>query len=171
MERLLGFDAQLLFDSAVTALNVGILFCVLSYFFFNPVKGYLEKRRNKIAAELESARENESGAKELKAEYERRLASVEAEAAQILRKADQKAKANEARIEKEAKESANKKLLEAEREIELKKARAMEEIRQETVSIAAGMAVQIVSGVMDSKAQKAVIEKILKRMGEITWQA
>lgn len=35
MERLLGFDPQLLFDAFVTGINVFILFFALSYLLFN----------------------------------------------------------------------------------------------------------------------------------------
>ena len=49
MERLLGFDPQLLFDAFVTGINVFILFFALSYLLFNTVRDVLERRRQKIA--------------------------------------------------------------------------------------------------------------------------
>ena len=52
MERLLGFDPQLLFDAFVTGINVFILFFALSYLLFNTVRDVLERRRQKIAGEL-----------------------------------------------------------------------------------------------------------------------
>uniref|UniRef100_UPI000A7FA75F ATP synthase F0 subunit B n=1 Tax=Clostridium sp. NkU-1 TaxID=1095009 RepID=UPI000A7FA75F len=52
MERLLGFDPQLLFTSFITGINIFILFFALSYMLFNPVRKVLEQRKQKIAGAL-----------------------------------------------------------------------------------------------------------------------
>ena len=49
--RLFGLDYQLLLDAAITAFNVFILFVLLSYILFNPVRNMLKKRQDKIAIE------------------------------------------------------------------------------------------------------------------------
>lgn len=87
MERLLGFDAQLLFDSFVTAINVFILFFGLSYMLFNPVREVLEKRKQKIAGELKNAADDKQAAHAMKEEYETRLREVKLEAEAILEEA------------------------------------------------------------------------------------
>ena len=43
--RLFGLDYQLLFDAAITAINVFILFLLLSVILFNPVRNMLKKRQ------------------------------------------------------------------------------------------------------------------------------
>ena len=64
MERLLGFDGQLLFDGVLTAVNLLILFFALSYFLFEPAKKLLRERRDRIAGELlEADRARESAGK------------------------------------------------------------------------------------------------------------
>ena len=55
MDRLIGFDFQLLSEAFWTAINIFILFAGLSYLLFNPVRDVLEKRKNKIAGELADA--------------------------------------------------------------------------------------------------------------------
>jgi len=84
LDRLLGFDPQLLFDSFITGINVFILFFALSYKLFNPVRDYLEKRKLKIAGELKSAAEDKEAAHVMKEEYEARLLEVRKEAEEIL---------------------------------------------------------------------------------------
>ena len=44
LDRLIGFDAQLLSEAFWTALNIFILFAGLSYLLFNPVREVLERR-------------------------------------------------------------------------------------------------------------------------------
>ena len=73
MERLLGFDPQLLFDAFVTGINVFILFFALSYLLFNTVRDVLERRRQKIAGELKSAADDKEAARAMKEEYQTRL--------------------------------------------------------------------------------------------------
>ena len=80
MERLLGFDPQLLFDAFVTGINVFILFFALSYLLFNTVRDVLERRRQKIAGELKSAADDKEAARAMKEEYQTRLTSVNKEA-------------------------------------------------------------------------------------------
>ena len=53
--RLFGLDPQLLFDAAVTAVNVFILFLLLTFILFNPVRNMLKKRQDKITSDRENA--------------------------------------------------------------------------------------------------------------------
>ena len=84
MDRLIGFDPQLLHDAVLTGINIFILFFALSYLLFNPVRDVLEKRKQKIAGELASAAEDKSSAEAMKAEYEAKLRDVNKEAESIL---------------------------------------------------------------------------------------
>ena len=95
MERLINFDPQWISDVVITGINIFILFFALSYLLFNPARDYLEKRRNKIAGDLQNAKENKEEALALKAEYESRLREINKEAEQILDEARKKAKKQE----------------------------------------------------------------------------
>ncbi len=70
LDRLIGFDPQLLYEMFWTAINIFILFFGLSYLLFNPVRDMLEKRKQKIAGELADAANDKKSAAEMKAEYE-----------------------------------------------------------------------------------------------------
>ena len=171
MERLLGFDAQLLFDSAVTAVNIFILFFALSYFLFNPVKSFLEKRREKIAGELEHAAELDKKAQALKAEYEGKLRKADWEAERILEEADKRGKQYQAELVREAKEECARLRLRAEKEIELQKLQALDEMKKEVVGMAAQMSMQIMAGLVDARAQELLVERTLKEMGDVRWRS
>lgn len=171
MERLIGFDPQFINDSIITGINVFILFFVLSYLLFNPVRDVLEKRRQKIAGELEDAANGKKTAEALKAEYETKLKEVNKEAEQILEAARKKAKAREAEIIDEAKVEASRIVERANHEIELNKKKAIDDMKQEVVSIASLMAGKVVAASIDTTVQDALIEETLKEMGETTWQS
>ena len=152
----------------ITGINIFILFFVMSYFLFNPAREVLEKRRKRIAGDLETAKTSREDALALKAEYEDK---IDKEAQEILDAARKKAKKQEADILAEAREEANRIVDRANREIELEKKKALEDMKTEIVSIASLMAEKAVAASMDVKIQDSLIEETLKEMGESTWQS
>ena len=171
MERLINFDPQLIHDVLITGVNIFILFFAMSYLLFNPARDFLEKRRNKIAGDLETARSSKEDAVALKDEYEAKLKAIDKEAEAILDEARKKAKKQEAEIVAEAKEEAARIIARANREIDLEKKKALADVKNEIVSIASLMAGKAVAASMDVKIQDTLIEETLKEMGESTWQS
>lgn len=170
MLRLIGFDAQLLMDAALTGIAVLVLFFGLSYLLFNPVRDILKKRREKIALELENAAKDEASAKALKAEYEEKLANVSKEVEDIMEKARKNAKQKEAEIIEEAKSEALKIRQRAEREIDLERKKAIDELKSDMIQIAEHMARKAVATSIDIKIQEELLENALKEIGDKTWQ-
>jgi len=171
LERMIGFDPQLLHDAFWTGINIFILFMALSYMLFNPVRDVLEKRKQRIADELSSAAADKKTAGALKMEYEAKLVDIDKEAEGILETARRKAKAKEAEIIEEAKAEATRIMERARREIELDKKKAVDEMKQEVIDIAALMAGKVVAASIDMTSQDALFEATLKEMGESTWQS
>ncbi len=171
LDRLIGFDPQLLHDAVLTGINIFILFFALSYLLFNPVRDVLEKRKKKIADELEQAANDKTTAAAMKEEYEAKLKDVNKEAENILEAARRKAKAREAEMLEEAKAEAARIIERGNREVELEKKKAVDELKQDLVNIAAMMAERAVQNSIDVRIQDALIEETLKEMGESTWQS
>jgi F-type H+-transporting ATPase subunit b len=171
LDRLIGFDPQLLHDSILTGINIFILFFLLSYLLFNPVRDVLEKRKQKIAQELAAAAGDMASASALKEEYEAKLKNVNKEAEDILEAARKKAKTRENEIIDEARAEASRIVERANREIELEKKKAIDDLKQDVVNIASLMAQKAVGNSIDIVIQNALIDETLKEMGESTWQS
>jgi F-type H+-transporting ATPase subunit b len=171
LDRLLGFDPQLLFDSFVTGINIFILFFALSYMLFNPVREVLEKRRQRIAGELKNAADDKEAARAMKEEYEARLLEVKKEAEGILEDARKRAKQREAEIITEAREEADRIVTRGSREVELERKKALDDMKEQIISIASVMAGKVVAASIDTTVQDALIDETLKEMGESTWQS
>ncbi len=171
MERLFSLDAQFLFDTIVLALSMLVLFTLLSYILFNPVRDMLEKRRQRVADEQETAKRERQEAVAYKEEYEQKLKEIKKEAEEILSEARKKAMKNEAKIVAEAKEEAARIMERANAEIELEKKHALDDMKQEMIAIASLMAQKVVAASIDTKVQEGLIEETLKEMGEQTWQS
>ena len=171
MERLFTLDAQFLFDTIVLALSMLVLFTLLSYILFNPVRDMLEKRRQRVADEQETAKRERQEAVAYKEEYEQKLKEIKKEAEEILSEARKKAMKNETKIIAEAKAEAARIIERANAEIELEKKHALDDMKQEMIAIATMMAQKVVTASIDTKVQEGLIEETLKEMGEHTWQS
>ncbi len=169
MERLFNIDAQLLFDTVVMACSMLVLFTAMSYLFFNPVRDMLEKRKQRVADEQETAKKEREEAIAYKEEYEQKLKEADKEAQVILSEARKKATKNEEKIVAEAKEEAARIVDRARNEIELEKKRALDDMKQEMISIATMMAGKAVAASVDVNIQDSLIDETLKEMGEQTW--
>ena len=169
MDRLFTLDAQFLFDAVVLALSMLVLFTLLSYLLFNPVRDLLEKRKQRVVDDQETAKREKQEAIAYKEEYEQKLKEVDKEAEAILSEARKRAKQNESKIVAEAKEEAARILAHANAEVELEKKRALDDMKQEMISIASMMAKKVVSASIDADVQERLFEETLKEMGEDTW--
>ena len=168
---LFNLDAQLLFDAALLAVAVFFLFLALSYLLLNPARKLLEDRRTRIQEEIVSANENRACADQLKQEYEGKLKEIDKEAEAILSEARQKALKNEARILDEAKAEAARMIARAQEEAELEKKHAMDDVKQEMITIASMMAKKVVATSIDVEIQDTLVDETLKEMGDSTWQS
>ena len=169
MERLFSLDAQFLFDTIVLALSMLVLYTALSYFLFNPVRDMLEKRRQRVADEQETAKRERQEAVAYKEEYEQKLKEIKKEAEEILSEARKKAMKNEAKIVAEAKEEAARIMERANAEIELEKKHALDDMKQEMIAIASMMAEKVVAASINTTIQDTLVEETLKEMGDSTW--
>lgn len=169
MDRLFTLDAQFLFDVVVLGLSMLFLFTLLSYLLFNPVRGLLEKRQQRVLDDQETAKREKQEAIAYKEEYDKKLKEVDKEAQEILSSARKKAMQNEAKIVAEAKEEAARIIERANAQIELEKKQALDEMKQEMITIASLMAGKVVAASIDTKVQDSLIDETLKEMGDHTW--
>lgn len=171
MERLFGLDAQLLFEIVLSMIAVFLLFLLLSFILFNPVRDMLKKRQEMVQETKDTANREKADALQLKAEYDEKIKNAEAEVEEILTQARKRALKNEKAIVDEAKEEAARIIANANVQVELEKKKAMDDLKQEVVAIAAMMAGKMVTVSMDEETKNRLIEDTLKEMGDDTWQS
>lgn len=171
MSRLFNLDFQLLHDSVLTLIAVFVLFLAGSFFFFNPARKFLDKRKQGIENDINSAKADKEEASRLKEEYEAKLKNVDSEVESILSQARKKALDNESKIIDSAKEEAGHIIDNANREAALEKQKIANEVKEEMISVASAMAGKIVAANIDDSTQKSLLEETLKEMGDDTWQS
>lgn len=169
--RLFDLDLQLLADAGLMMIAIFVLYLVASYFLFNPAREFLQKRKDKIRDELDSAAQDMEDARALKEEYDGKLKNIEKEAEEILSDARKRALANENKIVAEAKEEAARILERARVEAELEKQKAADDVKREMVVIASMMAGKVVKASINTDIQESLVNETLKEIGESTWQS
>ncbi len=168
-DRIFEIDSQLLFDACVLAINIFLLFVILSYILFNPVRKMLTQRQEKITAQREDAIADKEEAAKLKQDYEVKLKEINKEAEVILSEARKKARANEDRIVGEAKEEAARIIAQAKAECELEKQKAADDVKKEIILVSTLMANKLVAATIDKQTQDTLIEETLGEIGDRTW--
>lgn len=170
MERLFNLDPQLIHDAVLLAIAIFVMFTLLSYLLFNPVRDMLKKRQDKIQDDIDTAKKDKEDAAALKQDYDARIRDIEKEAEAILSDARKKALKNEAKILEEAKEEAARMLARANAQIELERKKAADDMKKEMIQVASLMAQKVVAGSMDREIQDSLVEETLKEIGDQTWQ-
>ena len=169
--RLFGLDAQTLFDCVLLGFNMLILFTLLSYLLFNPLRDMIQSRKDRIEKEKSEAAKNARDALTLKNEYQVKVDNAEEDAQAILRDARQRAQKNEEQIVSEAKEEAAHIIAHAKTEAELEKQKAADDIRKEIISVATVMAGKFIAVSVDEATQERLLEETLREIGDSTWQS
>ena len=171
MERLFDLDAQLLGDSVLMLIAVLVLYFLLSYLFFNPIRNLLDARKKMIADQIAEAKKDREDAAALKSEYDEKLKNADKETDEILSQARQKALQNEQRIESQAKTEASRIIARAEEEAILEKKRALDDVKQEMISVAAMMATKVVQQNINTEIEESLVDATLKEIGDKTRQS
>ena len=169
MSRVFYIDLQLLADSVLMMVAIFVLFLAASYFFFNPIRDMLEKRKNKIKEELDNAATAEEEARALREEYTEKLKNIDKEAESILSDARKRALDNENKIVSEAHEEAARIIERARKEAELEKQKAADDVKREMVVLASLMAGKVVKASIDTSVQESLVDETLKEIGDSTW--
>lgn len=169
MARLFDLDFQLLHDAALMIVAIFFLFLIASNLLFNPVRNMMQNRQERIANDLESAKEDKESAASLKLEYEEKLKDIDKEAERILSEARAKGLTNQNQIIAKAKEDAAAIIERANKEAELEKQKAADEVKREMIVLASMLAGKMVKASVDASVQDGLIDETLKEMGESTW--
>ena len=170
LQRIIGFDAQLIFDSLITAVNILILFAGLSYLLFNPATKMLNDRQNKIKKEITEANEKLEEANKIKENYEQKLLEVKKEIEDMLEEARRNAKLQSEEMLENARREAQNIVERGNKEIALEKEKAMDELKNEVLNISTLLATKVIKSEVDKKKADALFNETLEAIGSSTWQ-
>ncbi|MCL2573259.1 MAG: F0F1 ATP synthase subunit B [Defluviitaleaceae bacterium] len=169
----LGFDWGFLNSLWFVWLNMAFIIFVLSWLLYKPILQFLEKRRERIKNEIESAAENFKKSEESKATYETKLKGISGERDEILDTAKKTASAREAEIIAAAKSEASLIMERARREIEQEREKAKDEIHREIVQVSALMAERLIGSQLttDDATRDRLLNQAIAELGAVEWKS
>lgn len=154
----------------IILLNVIVLFLVLKKFFFEKIHNFIQARENSIKDAFDSAEAVNRKADEKMENYNKQIAKIEEEGRGIIRDAKIAAEARAKEIIDEANEKASQKMIQADRQIEIERAKAVEEMKGEIVALALLAAEKIVERDIERTGQDQIVEQIIEQAGKSGWQ-
>ena len=147
-----------------TILTFLILFFVLAKFAWKPLLAALESRENTIKSSLEDAVKAKTELERLNAESEEIIAKARSEAQTIRVEAKSAAEKIKADVMVQAGEDAKKIRDEAEKQIQVEKDKAINEIRQEVVNLTMTVAEKVIKKNLSKEDNQALIEDSIQHL-------
>ena len=144
-------------------LNFFILVWILARFAFKPLVSMMLERKERIAKDLADAQAARNEAEQFKADYAAQIANARQEAQQIVEKAVQQAEATTREQLAAAREKER-----ARQDIVNERDRAMNNLRNEVISLSVAMATKVVAKDMDSETNTKLIEDAIAKLDSKT---
>lgn len=166
LDRFEGFVGVNFYTMILAWLNILILYLVLRKILFNPIKNMIDSRQKEIDDLYSDAESSRESAEAMKAEYEEKLSRAEEEGEEIRRAAQRRATLREEEILREAEDTARLTLRRAEEQIELEKARALAEVKDEVSSLAVEIATAVIGRDVDGAEHATLIDDFISTVGE-----
>jgi len=146
-------------------ISFGILFLLLKKYAFGPLFGVMEKRRQMILDQIQTAENNRRQTEELLKEQQEAIQNARKEAYDIIEQAKQVSTRQAEEIIAAAKAEANRIKEEALREIESEKAKAVSALRAQVSAMSVLIASKIIEKQLDEQSHKDLVEKYLSEVG------
>jgi len=138
-----------------------ILVLIVKHFFWGKITDFLEKRKNIMEQEMESAKTENIKAQSLKEKREEEYNTLKLKSKDYLDSAKEKAEQERLRIISEAKDNASEMVSRTKKEIEAEKNKAKVTLQKEVVNLAVLMAEKIIEQEVDeSKYQDLIVEDL-----------
>lgn len=142
-----------------------ILFLFLKKLVWKPMQEFLEKRRQVIVGELESAKALNEEAQVKKEQIDSELANVKVEATRILENAKRQAELTKENIIEAAKNEASYLKEQAEKEIIKERLHAQAQLKEQAVEIGFAVAEKLIQKNLQNEYNQQMIENLIKEEG------
>ena len=151
-------------------INFLILVGLLTKFLYRPFLNMLETRKQSIQDALDNAELINRRADEKMENYDRQIVKLEEQGREIIKEAKERAENQADEIIEEAHSKANSIIVAAERQVELEKQKALEEMKQQVATLALLAAEKIVERSIAQVGQDQIVDEIIEQAGKRQWQ-
>ncbi len=150
--------------------TVLVLYLILKRFFFEKVHNFMMERENKVKDAFDQAERVNSMADDKLSQYDKQIANVENEGREIIKHAKIKAEAQAKDIIDQADRKASEMMLQAQREIEMERMKAVNDMKQQIAGLAIFAAEKIIEKQLEVSGQEEIIQRVIEQAGNSGWQ-
>lgn len=155
-----------LWQMLISLINLFLLFLIIKYFLFHPVKRVLEQRQTELDDMYAVAHSMEQRANEDREMWEGKLSQADDEAEEILRSATENAKQRGDKIVEEARERADGIIRVAQNEAEIERRKAADEIKREIVEVSEALTEKMLEREINTEDHRELIDSFIDKIGE-----
>jgi len=154
---------SLVWESLVFAIiSFGILYFLLNKYAFGPLFAVMEKRRQMVTEQIQSAEKNRMESEKLLAEQQEAMQTAKQEAYDIIEQARVTSARQSEEMVRQAKEEASRLKNDAVKDIENEKQKAIASLRSQVSAMSVMIASKIIEKQVDEKSQEELITHYLK---------
>ena len=150
-----------LWQILISLANLVILFLIVKFLLFKPIKKVYAQRQNEIMEQYRAAELAEQKALADKAQWEEKLSLANEQANEIIKSAADTAERRGERIVADAKDKADGIVKRAEEQAELERKKAEESIKQEIVSVSATLAEKMIGREINTDDHRDIIDSFI----------
>ena len=155
-----------LWQMLISLCNLVILYAILKKFLYKPVRNMIAKRQEELDRQYADAAEAQKRADANRQLYDQKIRSAQHQAEEILWSATADAGRNSTRILDEARDKASGIVRQAQRDAELEKRKAEEEIRGQIADVSTALTEKLHGRELRGEDHRELIDSFLKEMGE-----
>lgn len=152
-------------STVFTVIAFCILYFLLNKYAFGPLFSIMEKRREYVQNELQSAENSRVQSEQLLEEQKQAIQQARKEAYDIIEQSKQSGSRQADDLIRQAREESDRLKNEAVKEIESEKQKAVVALRSQVSAMSVMIASKIIEKQVDEKSQEELVEEYLKKVG------
>lgn len=145
-------------DIVIHIINIVVLFVILRALLYKPVSKFMQKRAERVQAELDAAKKDQQTAEELKQKYSASLQSAQAEASEQAAQIIQKASSEANDIVAAAQKEAERIVAEAGKKAEENRKKTLASAREDMKALSLAMAEKILAREVNEADNRKIID-------------
>lgn len=147
--------------------NCVVLFLVMRWLLFKPVKAFMDGRKNTIQKEFESAENAKKTAYEFKTQYEGKMAGINEEKKKIIDEARKMGNFIYEQSREEAEKEKTRIITNAEKEKVIIFEKAKEQLKRETAELSVAIAQEILKREINAENHKTLVNEIIDELPKV----
>ena len=160
-----------LYQIIATICNTIILFLILRWKLFTPIKEFVDNRTKEIEDSITQAEKMKKDAGEILESYQSKIAEAQIHGREIIEDARKNAQKRADDIIQSANDESSKIKEKAYKDIEMKKEKAIRSIKGEVADMAILAAEKLINKSIDEQSGKNLIDEVINEIGDEKWSS